>query len=578
MTGVFNAHAVPETMELARVRMLPRRDWRIGYGVSNFDLIQTLTGAFMRPGGCQSLRPAQAACLSELYDCGGLCVPIGVGEGKTLPGFLAARAIGAKRPLLLIPAKMREKTEREKIAYQVNWVFPEPRIENYEQLSREASAGFLDIYEPDLIVCDEAQALKNPKAARTRRLMRYLRKQRAAGKTVALVIMSGTFTRRSVMDYWHLFRAALGDKHVPLPTNWNEAQTWAGAIDSKQNDLGRNPAGALVTLCDMSDVPALNAGGEQELAAIRGAFMRRLTQTPGVIATVESSVRCDLEINAHVIALPGLRDPFEKLRTKYMTPDDHPFSDAMSLWRHARELSCGMYYRWNPRPPEEWKQAKKAWAKFVRDVLSHSQKYDAELPVYNAVMRGELPLGNEILAAWSRLRPTFKPNQETVWCDDTVLRFAANWLANNDGICWTEHVAFGEELSRLTGRPYYGAGGLTHDKRSILDCSGPIIASIQANGTGHNLQAYHRNLIVSVPTSGAVWEQLAGRTHRPGQKSRAVYFDLVFACREQLAGFNYALADSAYIEHSTGQPQKLRRAANIELPDIDDLTGTHPAW
>ena len=57
-----------------------------------------------------------------------------------------------------------------------------------------------------------------------------------------------------------------------------------------------------------------------------------------------------------------------------------------------------------------------------------------------------------------------------------------------------------------------------------------IIASIQANGTGRNLQHWHRALCTAIPSNGRDFEQWAGRQHREGQ-TRDVQVDILFGCR-----------------------------------------------
>ena len=517
-----------------------------------------------------SLRPVQAAALCEAHDCQGLVMPAGVGSGKTLTSFLVPRAVGSQRPLLMVPAKLKHKTEREYEHLQREWVLPQTRVISYEFLSREQNAAWLDTYQPDLIVCDEGHKLKNPKAAVTRRVQRYIRARRPR-----VVVMSGTFTRRSLMDYWHILRWCLGDEHMPLPADWQEVMSWADALDVKGDGFRTQP-GALSKLCNIN--PLFHA--EVTVEEARAAYRRRLTETPGVVATaISEAADCSIYINHVNISLGPVAPHFETLRTKWETPDGHPFSEAVDLWRHARELVCGFYYVWDPRPPMPWLAARRAWCKYVRETLKHSRKLDSELQVVKAVDRGELKSGVEVLAEWRAIRDTFVPNLVPRWVDDTTLRMAAKWLHDHVGIVWVEHRAFGEKLASMSGAKYYGQGGKAADGSNIEDEKGPCIASIAANAEGRNLQRFHQNLVVSCPPNGATWEQLIGRTHRPGQQSDEVVFETLLACTEQWAGMQRAIKDAQYIQSTTGSPQKLL-FADIDIPNADEvaLMSGDPLW
>jgi hypothetical protein len=325
---------------------------------------------------------------------------------------------------------------------------------------------------------------------------------------------------------------------------------WADALDSHGNET-RTGAGALGLLLPRRDI-------HPTLEDVREAFRDRLVSTPGVVATTDQSAAASITIELVSVPLPdSLNAHWKQLREKWETPDGHPFIEAAELWRHARELACGFYYRWNPRAPEPWLEARRAWCKAVREVLKHSRSLDSELQVTNAVDAGRLPALQSTLEAWRAVRDTFEPRTEAVWLDRGVLEAAAEWLENNRELCWVEHREFGAELSKLARVPYFAQGGRDAAGRSIEQHRGPAILSIAANSEGRNLQRYSRNLVVSLPPSGATWEQLVGRTHRAGQEADEVAFTVFVNCSEQLQGFERARADARYIEATTGQSQKL---------------------
>lgn len=576
---IFRRDGVRDTSELKRIAALPRRRWQDGLGGRHGtpeEMARLLTAAFKREGGEQEFRPVQAAALSDLHDFG-LFGPMRVGSGKTLVSFAAPAVLGSQRPLLLIPAKLRDKTLREWQKAQQHWVLPPIRIESYEMLGRVQAADYLEQYRPDLIIADEAHRLKNPKAAVTKRVRRWMSEH---GHETRFVPLSGTMTTRSIKEYYHLLRWALGERLMPLPIDWPEMQEWAECLDVGEDS--RAP-GALRTLCNGEELSRIESGGEDAISAIREAYARRLTETPGVISTVDKLVSCSLSISQVDLPLDHLAPYFEQLRGGE-TPDGHPWTEKVDEWRHARELTTGFYYVWSPRPPDPWLFARRAWAKFVRETLKHSRLYDSEMQVAQAVAGGKLssivhdPIDGpkDVYAMWVATRDTFKPNQEPRWVSDTVLNYAAKWL-ETPGICWVEHVAFGERLSEMTGLPYFGGGGVTKDGRNIEDESecGPIIASIAANSDGRNLQRFSRNLVVSCPPNNKTWEQMAGRTHRDGQTADEVTFDVILGCREALEGFWKAVTQAGYVSSSTQQPQKLLYADKTVM---EEGSGIGPLW
>ncbi len=68
--------------------------------------------------------------------------------------------------------------------------------------------------------------------------------------------------------------------------------------------------------------------------------------------------------------------------------------------------------------------------------------------------------------------------------------------------------------------------------------------------------------------NGQRWEQLIGRTHRPGQKADEVIFDVAQFCYEQVNAFWQACADASYVQATMGDPQKIL-IADHNILDID---------
>lgn len=565
--------AVQHTREVARIVALPRRVWT---DESASALALELSEVLRKPGGTMTLRPIQAQALLEAGCIGGGFFPIRVGGGKTLLSGLAPYVLEARRPMLFLPAKLIEKTKREFRILAAHWPIPNfIRLVSYELLGRVQAQALLDQYQPDLIILDEAHKAGNKKAACTKRLFRYLQTH----PTCKLIAMSGTIVKRSIKNYAHIASRALGPNDAPLPNSFTELEDWADALDEKTTSDKRIGLGALAVFQNQDE-----RRDPDQLMSARRALRRRLVETPGVVATTEGFVGSSLTIEAlwgdHEISLsPAIDAAFEKLRKEWCAPDGWPLMDPMSVWRVARELSLGFFYQWTPRPPEPWMSARRDWAKWCREILTNNRRnLDSELQVTNAVVDGYYPLAEPALEEWRRVKDSFTPNSVPVWLDDSVIRACSVWAKVAPGIVWTEHQAVADALARHARLVYYGKRGKDSRGRSIEDHppGESLIASVASNSEGRNLQAWNRNLITSFPPNGLRVEQLLGRTHRDDQDADEVVFDAVCTSIAHIDAFQQALKDSAYIEATTGQAQKLLYADRL-FPEPDDVR-TRPGF
>ncbi len=533
--------------EFRRIVNLPRRDWDPTITARMTEVLKTHEGQ-------QLLRDIQAQALYEIGLYGGLFGPIRVGAGKTLISLLAPRVCDAKRPLLLLPAGLIEKTKREQATLSKSWrVSKHLRIESYESLGRVSSQRMLEIYKPDFIIADECHRLKNKRAGVTRRVARWM----FNNPDTKFAAMSGTVMSDSLRDFAHIIAWTHKNKS-PCPLDDETVQEWCDALDLKVNPLARKDPGALLEFSQglLGD----------PLSRARKGFHRRLVDTAGVVASAETQeftgsllIRTvEYKVNAET------EKNFKTLRTLWETPDGWSLTEAVAVWRHARELALGLHYVWDPRPPDSWLAARRAWAKFVRDFLSRSKKLDTELQVANAVAEGILDDGG-LLCDWKAIQPTFNVNSQPRWHDFSAVELAVKWLKEHpNGICWSEHKFFSDELARRSGCLYFGNGGLAASGQRIEDARGAIIASIAANGTGRNLQRWDSNLITSLP-GGLGTEQLIARTHRPGQNADEVAVDILLGCREHHEAIVKAVSAAHMQEDTLGQTQKLL-LADLEYP------------
>lgn len=532
-----------------------------------------------------TLKPIQAIALTEIGLYRGGLLPIRVGGGKTLISLLAPRVTGALRPLLMLPAHLRDKTRDEMRAYRRHWHLPAlHRIESYQMLSRVSGAALLTEYAPDHIFADETHYLKNPNAACTKRTARYMR----ANRSTAFVVASGTITKRSVKDFAHLANWSLG-RTAPIPADHNALDEWSRALDVGVQNARRLAPGAL---------------SELGPGPVRQEYQRRLVETPGVIATQEGPLPIELTIKSHAVDLdPVLETAYENLRADGVTPDGWLCPDGIAIWRHARELSTGFYSIWDPRPPDDWADARRDWGAECRELIkTNRRQLDTELQVRRAVadtpahevryscdpddpVEGcegpclgharKVPASPSLyphalpaLRRWQRLRPTFEPNSVPVWVSDRTIDWIASWAkANGPALIWTDRPAVGRRLAELHGLPYYGQLGIDERTGRYVEKhrphEGSAVLSIDANSVGRNLQRWSRNLVIDVAPNGSKWEQMLGRTHRDGQQAEEVTVDVLFGCVEDVTSFWRGLEDSQYAEEMTGQAQKLVHA-NLE--------------
>ena len=529
-----------KSMEFRRIADLPRRDWQNTGDI--LELTKGLTGLLKAPGGTMDLEPVQAAALREIHDVGGLFGPIAVGAGKALITLLAPVLCEAKKPLLLVPAQLRDQTLLKVIPQMADhWrLHDNLTILAYEELSLERCETLLDDEGFDMIVCDEVHFLANLKSGRGRRMKRNME----ARPGTIFVGLSGTVANYSIMDYHHTLQWCLGAMSAPVPRSFFECRQWSEALDARIPKHERRKGGCLRQFVE----------GDDE--NIRQGFRRRLTETPGVIATSESQLGVSLSVDAGPkLSVPDdVTDAIKKMRKDWETPEGDIICEAVEIWANTRSMACGFYYRFDPPPPREWFDARKAWRKFVRHRLRHNRLgLDTEKQVKTECLAMAKP-PIEFLE-WTEIRGIYDPekNRAAVWLSPYMVEAATHWLNKTGGICWVEHTALGEAIAADSGHPYLGGG----DSR-ILDITGPIIASINAHGTGKNLQdRYHQNLVTCPPPGGKVWEQLLGRTHREGQEADRVHFEVWIHHWAFEQAMEQAVNDAEFLEDHLGNAQRL---------------------
>lgn len=521
---------------------------------------------------CKDLRPVQTWALVEGASVGGVLGPIGVGHGKTLLDLLMAMVVPDCRVavLLLPPSLKAQLLEVDWRFYSQHWKLPNLaggkwltpgrpllHVVAFSELSGSKNSDLLSRIKPDTLIIDEAQSVAQPTAARTKRLMRYLREH----PEVRVFCWSGTLTKRSLRDYGHLASASLKDGS-PLPRTWMALEEWASALDPA---VIQSPPGALVKLTKPGEL-------------VRDAFRRRSNETAGVINSAsDDSCESSLVISQRMLdAPPTIRDMIKKLENDWNRPDDEPLVDILQVAACARELACGFFYRWIwPRGESKavrdaWLEARKAWASELREKLKRAGEgldspkllEDAARRFHKArdIAKTEIDMprwDSECWPRWDEVRDTALPSTEAVWIDDYLVKDAASWLQEEIGICWYEHTAFGKAVEKASRMPRFGAGRDASSDILREDGRRSMVCSILAHGTGKNLQMFKRNLVANPPSDGAAWEQLLGRTHRQGQLADEVLVDVYRHTAALAKAVDKARDLADYIQGVLGAPQKL---------------------
>jgi hypothetical protein len=621
--------AVYRTQELLRVLRMPRRQWED----EAKRWCEEATKALRRPGhetvveertrnedGTETvilvcgtcgvreyaLRPVQCASIREAVEQQGLFGGVGVGQGKTLTTMLIGWALQSQRNILMVPAELLEKTQRSQIKLAQHWFIPRNiRLMSIQWLGTLAAKHELTLFRPDLIQIDEAQMFKNENASRTIRLFKYANARRkieaARGlwafgqrepqpvrwkndeemhETIAMAggvdlpylrvcVHSGSFTNNSINDYHHLEKLALPHASV-TPWVWSERERWDKAIGDLPNEAARIAPGALLDFCGEPEEDIID-----ELQRVRSAYGRRLRETPGHVMTTHSNDCTASILVKEVTPTPDatVEACLDKLRNKWELPDNFQLVDGKEVARNARTLDAGYFIVWDPRPPQSWLDARKACREFVLTTIdkgNHDSMFD---------VLSHFPDAPEVVL-WQQEREKYEYLKKAIWVSNTACEDAAHWLANHKrGICWSNMVDFSERLCHMTRVPFFHNMGLDANGRYIEDYKGPIIASVQSNLVGRNLQFnWDSNYIVNPSASGEKTEQQYGRTHRYQQPSDVVRFDVRAGIREHILAFNKALSRAEYIQSTTFNVQKLM-LADIDFPTADDLLRRKgPRW
>ncbi len=560
---------VAKTPELLRVVHLPRRkfdlstypDASILYAKDPCSVVGCQYCRLGRP----AMRPIQSAMVIEAAQNSGGFFNVGVGQGKTLASFLIHDAIEAYRTVLLVPPQLKTKTLRNDLpALQRHFKLP-PIYEAgdfkgqsgvfviaYSELSQTKASDLLDKIQPDLIVADEAHNLRHRESARTRRFLRFMRKN-----PCKFVAMTGSAMGKSILDFAHLIELALG-ANSPVPADYPSLTQWVDCIDKEQTEIG-----ALALMCDDDESP-------------RQGFQRRFRETPGVISTTESAAGMPIELRIYNLQPPTSVQAALARLDKEWAWDGEEFDQTLEIIRLQRQLTQGFFYRaiWPGSPDREWLDKRNAWKRAIRARLTHTNRVGADSPALLEAMAERKEWTPQEWFDWLGVRDRPEPGREAIEVDKWLVGVAHRWIKPDEpGIIWVDSPVVGQWLQD-SGIPFYGEGQDDAVNALAEQCLAnklagtgqaiPTIAlSIRAHNTGKNLQAWARNLVLYPMAANDAWEQLLGRTHRPGQMADVVEVDVVIGSESAKKAFESARTYARSVEDTTGQPQKLNLCTEV---------------
>lgn len=587
------------------------------------------------------LQRVQAEAIQIFSETGGLFAPIEVGGGKTL---IALRCIGIavenglERVLLFVPPQVYSQLVNHDIAQARRWVSlgcsfflmggksPDKRkqlaggrrgcwVFPYSLLSRPDSYAILEAIRPELMIFDEAHALKNRGSARTKRILTYWRQYRPH-----VVALSGTMTSKSLNDYAHILMMCLREG-APVPLEATTVQEWAATLDSEQKQTEafhgqKTGPGPLRPLIAWSNKHFPQTKLNFDVQGFRAAYQNRLLTAPGVVSSPADSLGVSLIIEnmtAAMLSRPGgaqLVELIDRLEKEWLTPSGDEIEHAMLVWKWNSELTVGFYNSLIWPEVNDVATRLRITDDSAKELLLRSREYHSALQNYhkelrtwfrtrphrpgldtpmvvgnNMSRRGAQDVGNDLFKAWdNKQQKDFPERIERLSipvrvCDFKLMQ-AIEWAKNHPagGIIWYRHQEVGvwmQELLELAGvdsihcpagKP---ANVFLTSEGAAEACKGKIlVCSIGAHGEGKNLQYLQDQLFLQLPVSEKSAEQAIGRTHRKGQQADEITVTTMINGTYDEMALAALLNDALYVRETMNSPRKILIATWNPMPII----------
>ena len=609
---------------------------------SDIDAIQTLHCKPEALANGFRLQRVQAEAIQTFLETGSVFGPISVGGGKTA---IALRCLGiafengVQRAALFVPSQVHTQLVQHDIGwarkrmplgftvYPLGGLTPQKRmamaggrrgvwIVPYSLLSARDASELLERIRPELMIFDEAHLLKNRTAARTKRVLTFLK----AHPETRVSALSGTMSSKSIKDFAHLITWALGED-APVPKDAQVVSDWANTIDSEQAAEGhyqpRTNTGPLRPLINWSNKNFPKTPCEFTVQGFRFAFRNRLLTTPGVVSSPPDSLGTSLYIENVAVKspTPRLQELQDQLEDLWLTPGGDEIEFAMQKWKWATELSAGIYNdlvwpdagqvaerrRTSPDQAEEWLKKSKdhhkvqqAYHKELRGWFqghAHKPGLDTPMLVGASMARyGDRDVGSKLYTAWLTMKNLEFPEMVErdsipVRVCDYKMRAAIKLMKESEageGIVFYHHQTAGSwlvELATAAGLPivHCPAGKAANDfltsSGAESRCRGKwLICSISAHGTGKNLQFLSDQIYLQIPHNEMMAQQSIGRTHRQGQTADSVTCTTLISNKQDELILASLLNDSIYMLETSGDSRKLLLATWNPMPTV---YGTH---
>lgn len=546
------------------------------------------------------LREVQLNAFAILCEYGMLFGNIGVGWGKTYIGLLARAVTRSKRCLLFVPSDLVTqltqddipKLEKE-LGIYLDWCTLDgvPMADRakmmdkhsltiipYSLLSTQDTYDILEASFADLIIFDEAHYLKDIKSARTRRLIAYWHKN----LEINLVFLSGTMSKKSLLDYHHMITRGL-HKFSPLPYSWHDISIIqeATAFDNDAKYTTCFP------LCEIN--PALNLGGGMVETQKAKEFIKVLLKSsPCVILTGDQSVDCSMHVDMiDNVSLPkSLIETIEQVDTSWLSPNGDLIEDAILKYGVCSQLSDGFWYRlfWKSGTPQ-WaidlfalkREVESAIRSFI--LKKHRDKLDTPLLVYQALSRKDercrefQSIYDNYIAFKAKNEGEYERDRETIWVDKSKENIAVDWAKKRKkGIIWYHWDATGHSLFERLKKEGID---VIH---CFADCEFETLKKecIQLMSFSHlkgrNLQHQYENLFYNCPTNAAMLEQGMGRTHRQGQLEDCINYWFVLATKQDKEMFQNVMLQAKYLKDTLNDQKIL--IADFAKPQYKRVNAT----
>lgn len=629
----------PRSDEVARIVSMPVSPEMTPAEVDEFSKQHLLRQAY---NDGFRLLPTQANGLREYQTTGGLFAPIPVGQGKTLLSLMIADHAfrnGHERMMLSIPPEVlgqlvgqdiqfarthapisypihvmggRQLDVRRSMARSKKpglYVFP------YSLLSTKDTDDNLADIQPSIIIADEAHRIANPRAARTKRMFRFVREF-----DPRCVFLSGTITAKSIKDYHHLSVASLKENNF-LPNIASQAYDWGEIIDAEEfrwsDDKGEETTrssdpGPLTALVDWAQRTHPHEQIESSVAGFRKAYKLRMVTAPGVVSPGHNEIGTTLRIANKPVqhheqshGWDNLKALIDKLEMQWLTPNDDEINHAFNKWKWMFELTAGFYNELVWPSTDALVERRKIGEAEAEDLLERAKEYHEAEQAYNSELRSWLETNHkpgldtpnlvgldmarnghenvdrdlyDLWLEWKAKDFEGRPERDSnaVRVCPYKIDAAVEWAKHVKGgaILWTWNIEIGKwlyEALNAAGMDAMYCGSGQRASEAIIDRANAdrkIVASIQAHGTGKNLQHFQHQCFVQWPRQAKTCQQVLGRLHRTGQKADEI--EAVIFNTTEFDKMNFALSvnDALYIHQSTGSRQKLIYADYDPLPEI----------